>query len=212
MPWLTTVGASIQSRFFQGSAKSSDGWEFFGASITAGTDELPLVDAADAGDELCEPGSLDASVTGKIVLCKRGTYDRVAKSYAVSLAGGAGMILYNANDVQSLNTDNHWVPSVHINFTDGSVIKSYIASTGGSAVAQILGGEKTTVDAPWMASFSSRGPNPVSADIIKPDVTAPGVQILAGGPPFPDPGGPVSCSQRLQERQCRARTWPASSR
>jgi hypothetical protein len=42
--------------------------------------------------------------------------------------------------------------------------------------------------APYMAAFSSRGPNRLSADIIKPDVTGPGVQILAGWSPFPDPG------------------------
>ena len=34
-----------------------------------------------------------------------------------------------------------------------------------------------------MAYFSSRGPNPASPDIIKPDITAPGVQILAGNSP-----------------------------
>lgn len=188
VPWLTSVGASTQSRFFQGAAVSSDGWEFFGASITDGTPELPLVDAADAGDELCNPGALDSTVvSGNIVLCKRGDIARVAKGLAVYQAGGAGMILYNSNDGESLNTDTHWVPSVHINNTDGLVIKDYIANTA-NPVAQIIGGEKTFVDAPWMASFSSRGPNRLSADIVKPDITAPGVQILAGWSPFPDPG------------------------
>lgn len=187
-PWLTSVGASTQNRYFQGSASSSDGWEFFGASLTAGTAELPLVDAADAGDELCYPGNLDSGVVaGKIVLCKRGIYARVDKGYAVYLAGGAGMILYNADDGQSQVTDTHWVPAVHINNTDGLVIKDYIADNT-NPVAQINGGEKISVDAPWMAAFSSRGPNRLSGDIVKPDITAPGVQILAGGSPFPDPG------------------------
>jgi subtilisin family serine protease len=188
VPWITSVGASTQKRAFQGSASSSDGWEYFGASITGSTAELPLVDAADAGSELCYPGALDPNmVAGNIVLCKRGAIARVAKSYAVYLAGGAGMILYNANDSQSMMTDNHWVPSVHINNTDGMAIKAYIASTA-SPVAQINGGEKVKVKAPWMAAFSSRGPDPVAEDIIKPDITAPGVQILAGNSPFPDPG------------------------
>ena len=39
-----------------------------------------------------------------------------------------------------------------------------------------------------MASFSSRGPNPTASDIIKPDLTAPGVQILAGASPAQVPG------------------------
>lgn len=188
VPWLTTVAASTQSRAFEGSAASSDGWQFFGASITDGTNELPLVDAADAGDELCNPGALDSNVVaGNIVLCKRGVIARVAKSEAVFLAGGAGMILYNQDDTQSQVTDTHWVPSVHINNTDGMAIKSYIASAS-SPVAWINGGVKVMIDAPWIADFSSRGPDPVARDIIKPDITAPGVQILAGASPFPDSG------------------------
>ena len=189
VPWLTTVGASTQNRTFQGSAVSSDGWEFFGASITAGTAELSLVDAEDAGDNLCNPGALDpALVAGNIVLCERGAIARVAKSEAVFLAGGAGMILFNSNDGQSEVTDTHWIPSVHINNTNGLVIKAYIDSEGASAVASINGGVSTPIDAPSMASFSSRGSNVVAEDIIKPDVTGPGVNILAGNSPFPDPG------------------------
>ncbi len=187
VPWLTSVGASTQPRQFIGSASSSDGWDFSGVSITDGTAELQLVDAEDLGDELCAPGSL-APAPNQIVLCKRGAFARVAKSLAVDLAGGAGMILYNANDGQSQVSDTHWVPSVHINNTDGLVIKSYIDSAGASAVAQINGGAPTILDAPDMAAFSSRGPNRLSADIIKPDITAPGVQILAGGSPFPGTG------------------------
>ena len=41
-----------------------------------------------------------------------------------------------------------------------------------------------------MTIFSSRGPNAVAPDVIKPDVTAPGIQILAGNSPFPDAGTP----------------------
>jgi hypothetical protein len=185
---MTTVGASTQNRTFQGSASSSDGWEFFGASITGGTDELPLVDAADYGNELCGPDvGFTGDISGKIVLCLRGAYNRVDKSRAVFESGGAGTILYNANDAQTENTDNHWTPTVHINNTDGLVIKDYIAATA-NPVAQINGGEWTEIPAPWMAAFSSRGPNPVASDIIKPDITAPGVNILAAASPFPDPG------------------------
>lgn len=187
LPWLTSVGASNHDRTFEGSASSSDGWEFFGASITAGTGELRLIDAAEAGDELCNIGALDPTVTeGAIVLCLRGSIARVDKSRAVYAAGGAGMILYNASDAQAEITDNHWVPSVHISNTGGRAIKDYIALAGDLATAQINGGEVTEIDAPVMASFSSRGPNPVAGDIIKPDVTAPGVNVLAGASPTPE--------------------------
>jgi hypothetical protein len=97
-------------------------------------------------------------------------------------------VLYNTSDAQDLNTDTHWVPGVHVNLTSGLAIKSYIASAGAGATAMIVSGDKVMVDAPVMASFSSRGPNRLSADLIKPDITGPGVQILAGWSPFPDAG------------------------
>ena len=76
-------------------------------------------------------------MTGKIVLCLRGTNARVDKSLAVKEAGGVGMILYNPVDAQALVTDTHWVPSVHINFTNGTAVKAYIASAGATATAAI---------------------------------------------------------------------------
>ena len=74
---------------------------------------------------------------------------------------------------------------MHINFTDGSAVKAYITSEGELATAQIFAGSYTDTIAPSMADFSSRGPNGQSFDVIKPDITAPGVNILAGNTPTP---------------------------
>ncbi len=85
--------------------------------------------------------------------------------------------------MDNLATDSHWVPSVHIDLTPGLAIKAYIASEA-DPMAKILGGEASEWPyAPSMTIFSSRGPNPVAPDIIKPDITAPGTQILAGYSP-----------------------------
>jgi subtilisin family serine protease len=186
MPWITTVGANTQSRFFQGTVVLGDGSQYYGASITAGTGELPLVDAEFAGGDLCVPGTLDPGVVaGKIVLCRRGDIARADKSRAVWMAGGAGMIMYENSDDNNLYSDTHWVPSVHIDQTPGLAIKAYVAADP-NPTAQILGGEVSEWPyAPSMTYFSSRGPNPVAADIIKPDITAPGIQILAGFSPTP---------------------------
>lgn len=196
MPWVTSVGASTQRRFFEGVATLGNGKQYKGASLTPSVATAPLIDAANAGSDVCEPGKLDpAKVTGKIVLCIRGVVGRIAKSQAVHDAGGVGMIQYNTNDVDNLFTDPHWVPSVHIDNTPGLEVKAYIASTT-SPTARIdtrSGDEPRTStwpNAPTMTIFSSRGPNAVAPDVIKPDVTAPGLQILAGNSPFPDPGTP----------------------
>jgi subtilisin family serine protease len=189
MPWLTTVGASTQSRFFQGRVRAANGRSYTGASLTGGSAFAPLVDAEFAGGDLCFPGDLDPEVvTGKIVLCRRGAIARVAKSQAVAIAGGVGMILYNNSDADNLVTDTHFVPSVHMDQTPGLALKQYIA-TNRRPRARITTGEVVNVPyAPSMAIFSSRGPNPISADIIKPDITGPGVQIVAGNTPAPNSG------------------------
>ncbi|HEY6634930.1 MAG TPA: S8 family serine peptidase, partial [Acidimicrobiia bacterium] len=228
VPWMTTVGASTQERFFEGrieirvprnlndALKESPevnearglgfGWykwfqkwwekakyktyEFDGASLTLGTDRVPIVDAADAGDELCQPGNLDpAVVEGAIVLCQRGVVGRADKGLAVEMAGGVGMVLYNTTNDDNLFTDPQLVPTVMVDETPGSEIKALIAA-GNIADARIVTGEVSKWDsAPSMTIFSSRGPNPVAPDIIKPDVTAPGMQILAGNSPVNNTSG-----------------------
>ena len=197
-PWVTSVGASTHDRNFSSTARLGNGRLAVGVSITTGTGGTkPLVDAATLGNPLCLPNrpgvpvgspAFSASVTGKIVLCFRGNNARVDKSRVVAGAGGAGMILYNINDVQALITDSHWVPSIHVNLTTGQAIKSYIASAGAAARASITDSKKVRSQGSVMADFSSRGPNRAAADIIKPDVTAPGVNILAGESPTPDLG------------------------
>ena len=219
MPWVTTVGASTQRRFFEGLVTLGNGRKYAGASLTPEVGWRPLVDAAALGNELCDPAvPFTGSVEGKIVLCKRGAVDRAAKSLAVFNAGGAGMIHYNTTDVDNLYTDPHWVPSVHIDYTPGLKIKDYITKSSFPKAkietredhfgcdrfqfhnvghfGEDLGWHSRECgprisnwkNAPTMAIFSSRGPNPIAPDIIKPDVTAPGFQILAGNSPFPDPG------------------------
>ena len=197
MPWVTAVGASTQKRFFEGVVVLGNGKRYRGASVTRNLGTTPLVDAAAAGSDVCEPGELDPSVvTGKVVLCIRGVVGRAEKSKAVFEAGGVGMIMYNTNNVDNLFTDNHWVPSVHIDNTPGLAIKAYIASaanpTARISVRTPSGQPRKTSwpHAPTMTIFSSRGPNAVAPDVIKPDITAPGLQILAGNSPFPDPETP----------------------
>ena len=197
VPWVTTVGASLQKKSYvadviTGDASQSRWTRWFkrdigryeGASITPGTDDqLPFVDAANHGNELCDPAvAFTGDITGKVVLCLRGGPARVEKSSAVADAGGAGMVLYNVDDVQDLLTDNHVISSVNVTFSDGIAMKEYIAANGAEATVEITDGEEERNRGNTMAAFSSRGPvgAPASDDIIKPDVTAPGVQILAG--------------------------------
>jgi subtilisin family serine protease len=197
-PWLTTVGASTQDRTFEATVTLGNEAAYNGASVTEATDgSVEIIDSADAGSELCLVGDLDPSlVSGKIVLCKRGTNARVDKSLAVQVAGGVGMVLYNETATEALVTDNHWLPSVHISNADGLAVKAYIALPG-PGTASISQGAATAAQGSVMADFSSRGANLAALDIIKPDVTAPGVNILAGNTPTPFLGRPGELFQSI---------------
>ena len=187
-PWLTTVAAGTHDRYYSGTVYLGDGASFDGASIDSrGAGPADLVYAGDAGDALCAIGSLDPSVvTGKIVVCDRGIYARVDKSYAVMEAGGIGMVLANVTPA-SINADLHYVPTVHVDEVAGDAIRAYAQTDG--ATATLTGGEFQQAEAPEVASFSSRGPALAGAgDLLKPDIMAPGVDILAAVAP-PGNGG-----------------------
>ena len=193
-PWLIGVAASTQERFLAGTIELGNGATYEGASITdptPGTGLFPLVDAAALGNPLCQStiGFPPGSVTGKVVLCLRGVNARVDKSLAVTNGGGVGTIHYEASDEGNLFTDTHWGPTVHIDNTPGLAIKAYIAANPGTATAKIRDTRavSTWPIAPSITQFSSQGPANWP-DILKPDITAPGLQILAAGSPFPDAG------------------------
>ncbi len=190
-PWLTTVAAGTHNRDGQGSVTLGNGATYNGASVATPVGPAPLVDAVNAGlagalaadVELCVPGALDpAVVTGKIVICKRGVIARTDKSLAVQEAGGVGMIMYNSPD-SSLNADFHYVPTVHVDQANGLAIKAYAATAGATATinqATII----YTAPGPFTASFSSRGPlRAGNGDVLKPDLIAPGQDILAAVAP-----------------------------
>lgn len=126
-----------------------------------------------------------AKVAGKIVVCDRGANNRVNKSLATLEAGGAGTIVINTAQ-NTLNDDAHFVPTVHLSHLDRTAVRSYAA--GGAGTASFGPSSLApNVVAPVMADFSSRGPNLASASILKPDITAPGVGILAAyAPPLAD--------------------------
>ena len=183
-PWVTSVAASTQTREFASTLTvhgTSGDFVVAGSSITAGAGPLPVVmaGAAPYGSQLCLTPAAPGTFTGKIVACLRGTNARVDKGYNVYQGGAAGMILYNGA-LADTETDNHWLPTVHL--ADGTGFVAFMAANPG-ATASFTGGVSQAGQGDVMAAFSSRGP---AGPFIKPDVTAPGIQILAGMTPTPD--------------------------
>jgi hypothetical protein len=114
-------------------------------------------------------------VAGKIVICDRGVNARTEKSLAVQFAGGIGMILVNTS-ANSVNADLHFVPTIHLQNTDRASVMSKIGQVGTIAKGLLV----FNAAAPLQAAFSSRGPLIAGGgDQLKPDITAPGQDILA---------------------------------
>ncbi|MDZ4093064.1 MAG: S8 family serine peptidase [Arthrobacter sp.] len=194
-PWVTTVAASSFSQELQGTIEFADGTKFRGASImNKEVKDAGVVLAANAAitagnpnAALCGPDTLEpAKVAGKVVVCDRGVFDRVAKSAEVARGGGVGMILVNLSS-SSLDTDKHAVPTVHVNPPATEAIKAKVAADPTSTVSLV---SKDTTGLPLeaqpqIAGFSSRGPLlATDSDLLKPDVAAPGVAVLAGVSPI----------------------------
>jgi subtilisin family serine protease len=197
-PWVTTVAAATFRRAFQ-AVELGNGARYVGASTTPPlTTPAPLVTATDvklagasaADAALCFAGTLDpAKAAGKIVICDRGVNARIDKGFEVQRAGGVGIILVNTAP-SSINGDYHPIPAVHLDVADGQAVKAYAASAGDSATARIVPLNAAELAAapqvPEITDFSSRGPSIVqNGDIIKPDIAAPGNDVVAAvAPPF----------------------------
>ena len=151
----------------------------------------PFINAENAGKaganatevRLCFLGTLDpAKVAGKIVLCDRGVNARIDKSLEVKNTGGIGMVMINTS-ANSVNADLHFVPIVHIDHTNYAAIKAY-ANSAGATAAISKGVVTNNLPAPFIAAFSSRGPLLAGdGDILKPDISAPGQDVLAAVAP-----------------------------
>ncbi|XVF22652.1 hypothetical protein REPUB_Repub12eG0189900 [Reevesia pubescens] len=184
-PWLLTVAASGIDRQFRSTVKLGNGKSFSGIgintfdpkdkfySIVSGAD-VSMNSETKENARFCLDNTLDpGKVKGRLVYCTLGQWgvDSVVKGI-----GGIGTIVESE---QNLDTAQIFMaPATIVNETVGETINNYIHSTG-SPSALIYKSQEVKVSAPFAASFSSRGPNPGSHHLLKPDIIAPGVDILA---------------------------------
>ncbi|GMH03838.1 hypothetical protein Nepgr_005677 [Nepenthes gracilis] len=214
-PWVTTVGAGTLDRDFPadvvlGNGRTLPGMSIYGGPALSPGEMYPLVYAgSEAGDgysaSLCLEGSLDPNyVKGKIVLCDRGINSRVAKGEVVKKGGGIAMILANGVfDGEGLVADCHVLPATAVGASNGDEIRRYIteaSKTKSLPTATIIfkGTRLHIKPAPVVVSFSARGPNPETPEILKPDIIAPGLNILAAWPDRIGPSGLSSDTRRTE--------------
>ncbi|XP_051125188.1 subtilisin-like protease SBT5.4 [Andrographis paniculata] len=192
-PWIITVAASSIDREFEASVKLGDGTVLKGSSLSKplpDTRMYPLITGGQAKAAnvsarvamLCGENSLDPEkAKGKIVICLRGISSRVDKGVEAGRAGAVGFVLCNdAANGDDISADTHLLPATHLSYKNGVSLFSYINATK-KPVGLITPPTPllNTKPAPRLALFSSRGPNLITPAINKPDITAPGVDIIA---------------------------------
>jgi len=198
-PWVNTVGASYPPRIYEADlhleAPGGGTLDASGVTITPPVEDptevvLPSSVPGYTGDARCNVPFPANSLAGKIVLCNRDLVGgRAAAGFRALAGGAAGMILVN-NGHQDLFTDLHWLPVIMLDdgtwqgvTQPGTAVRDFVAANPG-LTATFTTGERTEQVPDIMTTFSSRGP---LGDWIKPDVTAPGIEILAGRSPHPHP-------------------------
>ncbi|KAH7855897.1 hypothetical protein Vadar_030316 [Vaccinium darrowii] len=193
-PWTLTVAASSIDREFvsniqlgNGNTLKGYGWNSYQMNgfyyVIAGVNAAgPGVRRQDA--RFCQRNTLDNSIIqGKVVVCLMETSDDdySEKSSVVRSGGGVGMIVVDPYDEKDLHYFE--VPTSVINQDEANNLRNYMASTSEHYVKILSSVINYDVKpAPKMAFFSSKGPYHLAPEIIKPDITAPGVNILASGP------------------------------
>jgi hypothetical protein len=204
-PWVTSVGNSTHDRLYVADVIMGNGVSLTGASGNANTPSAVLIRSRDARQPRVAPNNLNqqrcfggadnvaplldpAKVAGKILVCDRGANVLVNKSANAKTAGAVGVVITNvpasADYPASANTiinQAHSVSTVHLKAVDGETLKAYMAANPGARAA--LGNLRAIKDpsavAPVMSGTSSRGPSVANPNILKPDLTAPGTDILA---------------------------------
>ncbi|XVF23983.1 hypothetical protein REPUB_Repub13aG0087100 [Reevesia pubescens] len=185
-PWSLSVAASTIDRKFSTKVQLGNNKIYEGISINTfdlKNEMYPTIYGGDAPNttagftgrtsSFCFQNSLDQNlVRGKIVLC-----DTVGTGRGAFLAGAAGTMTRDPgpNDY----TNSFPLPASCFDLVDGSKIFQYMNSTSTPTATIFKSIEVNDSLAPYLASFSSRGPNSITPDILKPDLSAPGVHILA---------------------------------
>ncbi|KDP25529.1 hypothetical protein JCGZ_20685 [Jatropha curcas] len=194
-PWTLTVAASTIDRKFVAKVVLGNGQVLNGLSINDfdlnGT-SYPLIWGGDAANysggvnsdlaKYCPlPGTMNSyKVAGKIVFCERWT-----DGAAILVANGIGTIMMDGDDFNV--AFNYPLPATTVSEEEGVEILNYIKSTREPTATILVGETWKDTTAPSVASFSSRGPNQLCPDILKPDITSPGVDILAAWSPLAAP-------------------------
>ncbi|XP_047043731.1 subtilisin-like protease [Lolium rigidum] len=182
-PWLLTVAAGSVDRSFEAVVQLGNGnhinGETFNQISNSSAKPFPLY-----LDKHCK-SLAGRNVSGKIVICHNTGSINNTDISAIINAGATGIVLINRKDAGFTTLLEDYGNVVQLTVSDGMKITDYVSTTS-EATAKVI--YKNTVlgvrPSPTVASFSPRGPSSFSPGVLKPDVLAPGLNILAAWPPL----------------------------
>jgi subtilisin family serine protease len=163
----------------------------FGPQITATFGPAPYIPAevASGGASTLGCAAFPAgSMTGAIALIERGACEFSTKVLNAQNAGAIAALVYNSaangDNLQSMGpgavADQVTIPSWFMRRSQGQAMRDYALANPSTAQAQFTYAPQTTPNiGDVMAGFSSRGPT--TDKTIKPDVVAPGVDVVSSG-------------------------------
>ncbi len=188
-PWVVTVGNSNHGIPYASAVVNLSGGtttppsELIGYSMSSGYGPARLVYAGQYGDPNCATAFPAGTWHGEIVLCEGGntnTTTNKTKGNNVRVGGAGGVIITSSAAEPNWRIWNiHSLPASHINYSDGLALKAWITA-GGVHTATITGSYFPTMpndQGDVLYTTSSRGPNPIVPDVLKPDLIAPGYLI-----------------------------------
>ncbi|MEO8466457.1 MAG: S8 family serine peptidase [Gammaproteobacteria bacterium] len=168
--------------------------------------EAPLVTASDGQGQIqggatgstrdaCQALTNSKDIDGNVALIERGGCEFDVKVANAEAAGAVAVVVYSSDATlieMNGNSDGVHIPAVMISNADGQKLVDRLAADASKTVAaadrvtvELASGIFATLagNANIVANFSSRGPSLSDANFSKPDVSAPGVDILAGQTP-----------------------------
>ncbi|XP_023754746.1 subtilisin-like protease SBT1.7 [Lactuca sativa] len=211
-PWITTIGAGTIDRDF--AAYVTTGNQKYGTLVGKSVSPLNLLvervsiyfGHGNRSKETCDYDSIDPKdVKGKYIFCESDgiSFDEF-KTY------GALGVIFSSDFGNFLRPRDFDFPYVLLEPKTGDLLKRYIINTANATVSvkycETLLGVKPS---PQVAYFSSRGPDLRSPWILKPDLLAPGVDILAAWAPNRE-SAPIGDDYLLSDYKLESGTSMAS--
>ncbi|KAL6897414.1 hypothetical protein ACP4OV_007110 [Aristida adscensionis] len=168
-PWMISTAATATDRRIVSKVVLGNGKQFLGNSINSFPDIVKQALVLDPGN--CH-NLVGARYKGAILLCPSlgSLYEQ-----QLVMTGAAGVIFRKDDD----DSRSYSFPAAVVKSHEFKEILDYYNNSRYPVVSIWNSEAVFNADAPVVAGFSSRGPNLITAGILKPDISAPGVNILA---------------------------------